>query len=158
MSEKTPSSKSGFVDRDGWQWKLILTVGNVADVKRETGVNLAIASQDMKWVELLFGDPAKLVSVLWVLCEEQAKANKLEPEAFAHVFDGATLEAAGNALAFAIADFFPRSRIASAIREGFETVLREAENRGIEAINRSLSTALNSPTNSPESAESIPTG
>jgi hypothetical protein len=144
-----------FKDFIAQEWMLRLTVGDVADVARETGVNLALAGKDADWVELLFGQPERLVSVLWCLCETQAKGLGLSPEDFARRFDGATLEAAGNALAEAISGFFPRSRIATAIREGLPKVMAAADLKAVREIDRiiaDLSMDSNSPTSAPASA------
>jgi len=151
-------SSSTFRDHTGQDWHLRLTYGLACDVKRETGVNLTLVSQDTGWVEILFGEPGRLVGVLWVLCAEQAGRLNVTAEQFGHRFDGPTLEAAGEALAGAIADFFPRSRIARAIREGLPKVLAEADRKAVEAIDRHVSTASNSAGTAPESSGSIPAG
>lgn len=141
---------SEFTDCEKRTWKLSLTMGSVNAVKRETGVNLALASKTADWVDVLFGDPERIVSVLWVLCEPQAKEAGVDAESFGYGFDGPTLEAAGMALAAAIADFFPRSRIAQAIREGLPKVMDAADQRAVEAIQRNISTVYSSGTNSRE--------
>ena len=147
-----------FTDHTGQEWTLHLTYGAAMAVQRETKINLAVTSRSAEWVELLFGDPGQLVGVLWVLCEDQAKTLGISPEQFGHRFDGPTLEAAGVALANAIASFFPRSRIAEAIRTGLPKVLEEADRKAVEKINESLTTVSNSVASSPASAESIPLG
>lgn len=145
-------SGSSFTDCKGRAWKLTLTMGSVAAVKRETNVNLALASKTADWVDVLFGEPERLVSILWILCEEQAKGAGIEAEEFGYGFDGPTLEAAGMALATAIADFFPRSRIAQAIREGLPKVMDAADRKAVESIQRNISTVYSSGTNSRESS------
>ncbi len=152
-----------FTDHTGFDWHLRLTVGDVSDVKRETRVNLGLAAKDAAWVEAVFSDPAKLVEILYVLCEPQCKAAGLSPEDFARRFDGATLEAAGQALAEAVADFFPRSAVAQALRRNLAKVMAAADAKAVAEIERTAekltsakSTASPSPTNSPASAESTP--
>lgn len=77
---------------------------------------------------LLFeGFGRKMAEVLWVLCEDQAAAMKIEPEAWADLFDGATIERATTALLEAVADFFPRSRIGKAIRENLPKMLADMD-------------------------------
>lgn len=147
-----------FTDHTGQEWKLHLTYGAAMDVQRETQVNLALTSKDSNWADLLFGDNGRLVSVLWVLCEEQAKELGVTPEKFGYRFDGPTLEAAGNALAHAIAGFFPRSKIAEAIGVGLPKLMAEADRKAIEQINRNISTACDSAGSSPELPESTPPG
>lgn len=144
---------AAFKDTAGNEWRLVLTVGSVADVLRDTGVNLALTAKGATWVEAIFGADGKLASVLWVLCERQAKERGVEPDAFPYLLDGGTLEAAGMALADAVADFFPRSRIAKALRVKLAQAMTEADDRAVAALTDSPS-----PTNSPESAESIPAG
>lgn len=147
-----------FKDPDGREWSLRLTVGDVSDVKRETGVNLALVSKDRAWVDVLFGDPEKLVAMLWVLCEPQAKKYDLTPEAFAHLFDGPTLGAAGRAMAEALAFFFPMSKIGAALKDGMEKILAVWETQAVAEIGRAASTACDSLTSAPASSASTPVG
>lgn len=150
---------SSFKDNTGREWKLRLTVGVVTDVKRETGVDLGKVTQaDTAWITFLFGDPGRLVAVLWVLCEKQATAVGVTPEDFGHLFDGTTLEAAGEAFAGAIADFFPRSRIAKAIRESLGKILAATDEKAVAELTAMTSTYCNSASRSQESAGSIPPG
>jgi hypothetical protein len=149
---------SKFTDHTGGSWELRLTVGSVSDVKRETGVNLALVSKDTSWVDAIFGDPAKLVEMLHVLCEPQCKAADVTPELFAHRFDGATLEAAGIALADAIADFFPRSAVAAAVKKGLTRLMQTMDARATAAIEQHISTACDSLTSAPASSDSTPAG
>lgn len=145
-----------FTDHTGAEWGLRLTVGSVADVKRETGVNLALVSKDTSWVDAIFGDPAKLVEILYVLCGDQCKAAGVSPEEFGHRFDGPTLEAAGDSLAQAIADFFPRSAVARAVGAGLTKLLTAMDAKAVAEIERRISTACSSPSSAPESPGSIP--
>lgn len=150
---------SSFKDPDGIEWKLRLTVGAVTDVKAATGVDIGtVTKSDAAWVQFLFGDSEKLVALLWVLCEKQASERGVTPEAFARLFDGTTLEAAGSALAGAIADFFPRSRVAAAIRQSLGRILEAADEKGIAEINATTEQFCRSVGNSQESLESIPQG
>ena len=148
--------KASFTDPDGREWKLRLTVGAVEEVKRETGVELG-DENDSKWLELLFGRRSTLVEVLAVLCEKQMKESSVTPEDFGHLFDGATISAAGDALAAAVADFFPRARISKALRENLEKILAAGEDKAIEDLETRLA-SLQSAIASPDSPESIPAG
>lgn len=146
---------ASFRDTDGTEWKLVLTVGLAADVKRETGVNLAYLSKDARWVSTIFDTDGKLAEILWVMCEKQALERGVTPEQFPYLLDGRVLEEAGAGLAQSIADFFPNSRIAKALREGWAKTVTEMEDKVIAAI-AATSTASPSPTSAPESSESIP--
>lgn len=146
-----------FTDHTGHEWKLLLTYGSAKRVREETGVNLALAGAGaIEWVDALFGDPGKLVGVLWELCAEQARAGNVTADQFGERFDGATLDAAGNALLEAVADFFPRSRIAQALREKLPEVVAKAEAEAVAKIGQL--TASNSVSAPPASSDAIPTG
>lgn len=151
---------AAFTDYTGAEWKLRLTYTSADQVKRETGVNLTVTAKDSNWSEVIFGDPGRLVGVLWVLCEAQAKERGLTPEQFGERFDGPTLEAAGDALCEGIADFFPRSRIAKALRANLTKVVTAAEDRAIAKLEHEVAKLMDSSSaaNSPESSGAAPTG
>lgn len=146
---------SKFVDGKGTEWKLSLDVGLIQEVKDETGVDLSIVSKDSSWITALFADAGKLVSILHLVCQDQIKELGLSPRDFARRFTGEVLEAAGDALVGSIADFFPRSRTAKALRENLPKLLAKAEDQMIrkieEAVNKPLPDSP-SPTTSPASA------
>lgn len=138
-----------FKDRENNEWELTLTYGSASAVKGATGVNLAAVSKSADWVDLLFSDPENLVKVLWVMVADQAEKKGVTAERFGYGFDGPALERAGAALGEAIADFFPRSRIAKAIREGLPKVLAAADEKAVKEIEKALLTASSSVSNSP---------
>ena len=146
---------SRFTDGKGTEWKVSLDVGVIQQVKDETGVDLSVISKDTSWITAIFADPGKLVSILHILCEDQIKELNLTPRDFARRFTGEVLEPAGDALVGAIADFFPRSRIAKAIRENLPKLWRKAEDQMIRKIEAAMDGPLpDSPsaTTSPASA------
>lgn len=143
-----------FTDASGGEWVVRLTVGALADVREQAGVDLgqAIRSEG-SLADLIFGDPAMLVRALWVLVESQAKAAGVDPVAFAHRFDGPTLERATEALLAAVADFFPRSKVGMMLRQN----LTQAMSRLDDAIIQKLSsTSSGSAGTSPASSGSMP--
>lgn len=147
---------SRFVDGKGTEWKLVLDVGLLQEVKDETQVDLSLVTKDTSWVNAIFADPGKLVSVLYLVCQDQVKELGLSPRDFARRFSGEVLERAGDALVGALASFFPRSRIATALRENLPKLLAKAETAMIARIEKAVnnpSLDLTSATNSPGSAE-----
>lgn len=131
---------STFTDRYGKTHTVTLTVGSLADVKRKTGVDLSRALSDSgALADLLFTDPARLVSVLYVLTGSGGDADE-----FAHAFDGPTVERASEALMGAIADFFPRSRVGKAIRENLQGMLEEMDSKLINALPGALNPSAGS--------------
>lgn len=121
-----------FTDRNKHQLTVNLTVGAIRKVRSETGIDLGSSLTDEKALaSLMFGSPDRLVSILYVLTGSTA-----DPDEFADAFDGPTLERATDALLQAIADFFPRSRIAAAIREKMSEMLNEMDQNILDQINR----------------------
>lgn len=115
---------SRFETSKGFVFNITLTVGDLRRVREATGVDLGAAMTDEKaLIEVVFGNPEKLVEILYLLCEEQCKAGGTDPEAFARQFDGATLERSIEALLGAVADFFPRSAIGAALKRNLPRTL-----------------------------------
>lgn len=142
-----------FVDSEGREWQVRLTVGALGDVREEAGVDLGAALRSEQGLaELVLGDPAALVKVLWVLVESQSLDKDVDPVRFAHGFDGATLERATEALLAAVADFFPRSRVGKALRENLSAALTRMD----DAVLAKLQASSSSPGNSPAPAASTP--
>jgi hypothetical protein len=144
-----------FTDNNGKQWQLLITVGSLAKVKADAGVNLSIVSKDTSWLEAIYGDPAKLGEILWSLCERQAEAAGVTPEQFVDGLTGEVLGAAGDALVASVCDFFPRSAVAKAIKEKLPAILAQADAKAITAI-RTISTDSPPPSTAPASSESTP--
>lgn len=115
-----------FTDKKGREWTLDLDVGLAEHVSKEAEVNLALSSGD--WIRVVVEPTGrKLVEVLWLLVEEQAKATSITPEDFARGFGGDQLEKAGAALREAVVDFFPLRAVREAAREEMEKALRATE-------------------------------
>lgn len=121
-----------FAVSGGREFTVRITVGKLAEVREETGIDLgkALASEGAL-ADLMFGDPGRLVSVLYALCDDAANVT---PEDFAHYFDGPTLERGTEALLTAVADFFPRSKVGKAIREDLAAVLAAMDDAAIAAL------------------------
>lgn len=106
-----------FNDKTGRKWNLELTVGSAKYVKASCGVDLInIISFDEKnqtehsTLEMLVNDPCLLVSVLFCLCEKQAKESDIDGDAYAELFSGETIEKAIDALVEEIINFSPPMR------------------------------------------------
>jgi hypothetical protein len=125
-----------FVDCKGYEYDLRLTVGKLAVVREETGVDLgkALASEGAL-ADLMFGDPARLASVLYAVAEPVGpQIAAPDPVDFAHGLDGPALERGTEALLAAVADFFPRSKVGKAIREDLAAVLAAVDDAAIAAL------------------------
>jgi hypothetical protein len=126
---------AAFTDRTGTEWRLNLTLGDLRRARDLAGVDLnAAIKSDAALSDLLFSDPESLCKVLWVLCEKQAADRGLAPEGFAEVFDGPTVERAAVALAEAVIDFFPRSKIGAAMKANLRANLDRVDARVVATI------------------------
>jgi hypothetical protein len=108
-----------FKDEGGRIWKLLVTVGSSNRVREATGVVLQrLFDESCSPMAELARDEAKLVSVLWVLCERQAENmcftdqvtgeehTSVGPADFAEFMFGEALGEAWEALVRSTADFF----------------------------------------------------
>lgn len=117
-----------FVDKAGRTWAVELTLGTLGDARR-AGIELGkLLASESELLTLLYGDDLeRLGRLLWVLCEKQAVAANLDPDAFAALFDAATLDAARLAIVGAIADFSPSRKTAQTFRDHLPAVIARAD-------------------------------
>ena len=97
-----------FADNAGREWRLNVNVSTLTRVANDTGIRLdKLFESKLSGLEQLLSDPAKLVEVLWSLCETEAKRGEITPEQFGAGFAGDALESAANALIDEVILFFP---------------------------------------------------
>ena len=100
-----------FNDADGRAWNLDVTLPEIKRVKERLGVQvLDLADVKGELFQRATGDVIFLVDLLYVLCEPQAGAAKIDDEQFGRAMRGDAIEEATDALFLAIADFFPKGR------------------------------------------------
>lgn len=129
-----------FADRHGRAWTPTVTVADLKPLREELKFDPAGLSDGRRLFEVLYAEPEKLVAVLHLL----ARPKGVSPEEFADGFDGPALERGGVALLEAFADFFPRSRIAQAMKTAVRGAMEEADEAVITFL-RSSGSATNSP-------------
>jgi hypothetical protein len=107
------SSPPTFTDATGCTWRLVLTPALVATVKAAYGIDLARMVQSERGVKTEFGRGASMLrncaAVIFTICEQQAAAERISPEAFARLLLPPTFDNAQAALLDAIAQFYPSS-------------------------------------------------
>lgn len=132
-----------FQDTAGRTWRLALDVGLVRHVRQVCDVDLvdwggspgdtaAAVPPPLR----LASDPCLLVDVLWLLCEEQARAKEIDDVAFGRGMAGDAIADAVDALLQAIIAFFP-SRKRSPLQKAM-TRLRQLEDRAVGMANEAL--------------------
>jgi len=98
-----------FRDAKGRDWTIDINVTSIRYVKARIDVDLlSIVGGDL--LGRVAGDPALLCDILYVLCEDQAKAAGISDLDFGRGLAGDALEAASDAFLEDLADFFPRAR------------------------------------------------
>lgn len=102
-----------FRDSTGEEWRVSFDAFTLADVRKETGIDLAdITAGGWHAVET---DASAVGRILAVVCADQIKAAKITSREFVKRVRGDTIEAGRKALIDEGADFFPRNEW-SAIR------------------------------------------
>jgi len=130
-----------FKDKNDNEWNLSMTTGDLTAVRQATGVKLGEALRsESALVEALFTEPETFVRVLWVICEKQAAAKNVTPEQFGYGFDGPAIERATQALLESIADFFPRSAMAQAIKRRLPEMLTSLDKRAVQEMDKAMDT------------------
>lgn len=101
-------NSSSFKDLKDRTWTIEINVYSVKTVKERLGVNIfTLVDNRYEGLTKLQGDLAKLVDVIFCLCEEQAKAKVVSDEDFGRALAGDALGAANDAFEVALINFFP---------------------------------------------------
>lgn len=117
-----------FKDSKGREWKLELSVGAIEDMREQCGVDLdKCISNPEQLAELILKEPKKLAEMLWILCEDQAKAAGVEPRDFGRALNRAAIDGATDALIGAVVLFFPRASAGRAISEALPEILAKMD-------------------------------
>lgn len=128
---------ASFADRNNKSWNLSLTVGHLPVLKETYSLDLnkAVRSQE-DFASLFDLAPQDLVGILYHVCEEAIEKAGLSPEDWAHLFDGETIERATEALAEAVLSFFPRQKIAQAMKGNLRKALEKMDAQAVKQIEK----------------------
>jgi hypothetical protein len=115
-----------FSDTAGRIWTLAMNAAQMKRVKAMLQLDLWGMVQDkdnpLGKVAEVVADPVQLCDLLYVLCIDQAKAEKVSDEDFGRAMGGDTLEAAANAFLEEFVDFFPHAKARKAARKMISTL------------------------------------
>ena len=107
-----------FKDQEGRQWIVRITNRTVRDIKQKLGLDLReLLNEECRPLLGLISDSLRLAQVLFIACDEQAKAAGITEDAFLDAFYGDVVDTAGDAFSVAFVDFFPNPQIRAAITE-----------------------------------------
>lgn len=112
---------ASFVDSSGRPWSVEITVATVKAVRSALGIDLLGVFGGTLLADLV-ADPTKVIDVLFVVCEDQARALGIDDLAFGRLFSGPVLEGAVAAFMEALIGFFP----SATDRRNLGEVLRRA--------------------------------
>jgi hypothetical protein len=120
-----------FLDSEGREWRLALTIGLCRKIRDEVGVDIGNLKDGQAFLQMA-ADPYRFAETLWMLCEVQAEKTGVSPEQFAEGLTGDALDGALVALLEAAANF-TRAPMRGAVRTMLQTSM-EATQKGLEAI------------------------
>lgn len=95
-----------FKDNTGREWRLSLNGWQLKKLKE----TLDFDARDHESILRAASDPVLLCNVLFVLCEEQAKADGVSDQQFGEAMGGDAIDEAAQAYLEESVDFFPRSQ------------------------------------------------
>jgi hypothetical protein len=94
-----------FQDNQGREWRIALNGWQLKKLKDQ----LDFDARDHESILRAAEDPALICNVLYVLCEDQAKADAVSEQAFGEALTGDAIDDATEAYLAESVDFFPRS-------------------------------------------------
>lgn len=119
-----------FIDKNGGTWSLELNFGMILDIKDQTGVDLDVMMKKPESLaEIVLSEPGKLISVLYVMCEDQCKEKNIDPRQFGRLFNREAVDSAGNAFIESLFLFYPRSSAGRAIAEQLPRILEKMDSQ-----------------------------
>ena len=98
ISNKELMPTTFFTDLAGREWDTRFRFSNVRNIAKSTGVTLPDLIHPGSESLGLIADQATFFDVLWLLLAQQATATGVDENSFAEAMDGATFEAAFDAL------------------------------------------------------------
>jgi hypothetical protein len=143
-----------FTDAKGREWSLVITIGHVAELRRDAGFDFdKLKESEDAFASALFGNPITIAKILWVLVR---KGGATTEDEFYDGLDPDSVDRATVALMEAIVDFFHRGR-SSPARNRVKEVMERAGKVYEEGLEKAVTTALKRLSGDlPESSASIP--
>lgn len=119
-----------FVDANGRQWLIVVSIAAVKRVRELAEVDLLQFFDPKRPLAAeLSSDPVALASVLWSVCEPQATKLGVSAEDFGESLYGDAIAGGAEALIGAMVDFSPHPKEREALRRVLTTAKRVTEKR-----------------------------
>lgn len=132
-----------YKDSTGREWKLVLNIGVIEDIKTQTGYDFgSYMLEPEKLANLLIVSPKILAEILYLICEEQVLKLELDGREFGRSLDRETMDKATDALITAIVIFFQRGSAGQTLREKLPLILEKMDTQIRRRVSRSLDKAL----------------
>lgn len=105
-----------FFDTEGREWSVVIRPSDVRRLEKAHQIDIWKADDLQRGPLVALTSEPVLLSALWMLCEEQAKARRIDEDSFCDAFNGKAFDAAFEAIQGAILVFFSGAR-ASRLRK-----------------------------------------
>jgi hypothetical protein len=107
-----------FKDNADRTWTIAINVTAMKRVRGLVGVDLyKLVDNGFKALGELFGDPVKLVDVIYCLCKDEADAKSISDEDFGRAMAGDAITLATDAFVEELIDFFPDPKARNSLRK-----------------------------------------
>lgn len=107
-----------FTDNLDRKWEVSINIFAVKKVRALLEVDLyQLLDDKLDKLNALLQDPCKLVDVIYVLCESQAKQERVSDEDFGRGLAGDAIGAATDAFIQELIDFFPDPKARESLRK-----------------------------------------
>lgn len=111
-----------FKDNKGREWDIVINVQQIRRVRDLIKVDLYNLFDDgMRPLSSLMMDVCKLIDVIWVLIETQARGRGVTDEMLGESLSGDALQQAAESFTQELIDFFPDQKGRQAVRQTVET-------------------------------------
>ena len=122
MENSTTTLKNTFTDNTGREWAVNLTVGVVARIKTQTGIDLSEAVQDGEaFVNLFLADPMKRGRLLYIAAG--AEAAGVSEDDFYNAIGRRELSEGCEAVVMSMADLHSNGKLSAAIKRHMKAML-----------------------------------
>lgn len=128
-----------FKDEMGGTWNVKLNLGTIEAIDEVIpGFSKDIVRDTEKLINLIWGDPQKLVMISWVVCEAQAKERNITPKQFASLFTREVLDSAAECFITEFICFFQVSTASKKMRQAMPSMMEKLKAKGGALVEKAI--------------------